>query len=426
MIVVRARWVVPVTDRPILNGWVAIDRGRIAAVGRPGGGLPLHGDAPLVDLGAFAILPALVNAHAHLELSWMAGLVPPARSFIGWVSAMLDRRVSGTPAPDVVRGAIVRAIEDMHRSGTGLVGDVSNTLASVAPLRESALAGVVFHEVLGFRGEAADGVLEEALRAQDREGTSGRFPVSLAPHAPYSVSPRLFQGIRHAGARTPFLPSAVHVAESPEEVELLGTGGGPWRPFLERLGAWDDGWVAPRCRPVEYLDRMRVLGPRLLAVHGVQCDDRELALLRERGSTLVTCPRSNVHVGVGAPPARRMYRAGVRIAIGTDSLASNADPNLFSELAALRRLAPDVPAGQLVASATIEGARALGFDGEAGALEPGRSAALIAVAVPARCADVEEELVQGIAPDRVRWVSEMLAESGADVRTERRPRSERP
>lgn len=413
MIVVRARWIVPVLDRPILNGWVAIDRGRIAAVGRPGGGLPLHGDAPLVDLGAFAILPALVNAHVHLELSWMAGLVPPAPSFLAWVGPMLERRFGGMPAEDEVRAAIVRAIEQMRRTGTGLIGDVSNSLAPVAPLRESALEGVVFHEVLGFRSESADTILDEALRAQEREGTSGRFPVCLAPHAPYSVSPRLFQGVRHASARTPFLPSTVHVAESPEEVELLATGGGPWRPFLERLDVWDQGWVPPRCRPVEYLDRMRVLSPRLLAVHGVQCDDGELATLRERGCTLVTCPRSNEYVGVGAPPVARMYRSGVRVAVGTDSLASNADLNLFSELARLRQLAPDVPAARLIASATIEGARALGFEAEAGAIEPGRSAALVAVALPADCVDVEEALVGGIGPDRVRWVSEMLAESGA-------------
>jgi len=412
VIVVRARWIVPVTDRPILNGWIALDHGRIAAVGRPGAGLPLHGDAPLVDLGAFAILPALVNAHTHLELSWMAGLVPPADSFIAWVSAMLGRRFGQMPSADVVREAIVRAIGEMRRSGTGFVGDISNSLATVAPLRESDLDGVVFHEVLGFRSDEADSVLEAAVRAQEREGTSGRFPVSLAPHAPYSVSPRLFQGVRHACARTPFLPSTVHVGESPEEVEFTRTGAGPWRPFLEQLGVWDDGWVAPGCRPVEYLDRMGVLGPRLLAVHGVQCDDRELAVLRDRGCTLVTCPRSNVHVGVGEPPVSRMYRSGVRIAVGTDSLASNSDLNLFSELAALRKLAPDVPADRLIASATLEGARALGFDDRAGAIEPGRSAALIAVALPAQCIDVEEELVQGVTPDRVRWVSEMLAEAG--------------
>ena len=411
MLVVRARWLLPIADRPLLNGWVAVDRGRVVAAGRAGAGLPLAGDAPLVDLGPFAVLPALVNAHAHLELSWLRGLVPPASRFTEWVPAMLQRRTHPPEAGEAA-GAIERAIDELQASGTGLVGDISNSLATVGPLRGSRLEGVVFHELLRLASDAADDVLEAALRAQAACGTSGRFPVSLAAHAPYSVSPRLFQGIRGAQSRTPFLPSSVHLAESEEECELLRTAGGPWRALLERLNAWDDTWVAPEGTPVEYLDRMGVLDSRLLAAHAVHCTDDDLRRLRRRGVTVVTCPRSNVFVGVGDPPVARFYASGVRVAVGTDSLASNVDLNLFAELARMRHLAPAVPPGALLDSATKAGAAALGLSDRYGTIEPGRAAALVAVALPKDVVDVEEYLVSGITPDRVRWVSDLVAECG--------------
>ncbi len=339
------RWILPIADGPLLNGWIALDRGRVAAVGRASASLPFRDDAPLVDLGEMAVMPALVNAHTHLELSWMAGRVPAARALHRLGARDARPPASATPPPDEIAASIDAAIAQARASGTGLVGDISNSLATVDPLRRSDLRGVVFHELLRLRARDADDVLEQGLLALERAGASERMSVSLAPHAPYSVSPQLFQGIRAALARMPFLPTSVHLGESPEEVELLATGQGPWRQLLEDLGAWDPAWQPPGCGPVEYLDRMKLLGPRTLAVHGVQFGVDELARLAATGATLVTCPRSNEYVGVGAPPVERFYRAGVRVAIGTDSLASVDDLNLFAELAALRALGPAVPAG---------------------------------------------------------------------------------
>jgi cytosine/adenosine deaminase-related metal-dependent hydrolase len=409
VLILRSRWILPIADAPLLNGWIALDRGRVAAVGRAGASLPFRDDAPLVDLGEMAVMPALVNAHTHLELSWMAGRVRRHERFTGWVREMLGLRRE-SPPPDTIAASIDAAIAQAKSFGTGLVGDISNSLATVDPLRRSDLRGVVFHELLRLRAADADDVLDQGLAALERAGSSERVPVTVAPHAPYSVSPQLFQGIRAVLARLPFLPTSVHLGESPEEVEFLATGTGPWRQLLEDLGAWDPAWQPPRCGPVEYLDRMKLLGPRTLAVHGVQFGDDDLARLAATGTTLVTCPRSNAYVGVGAPPVERFYRAGVRVAIGTDSLASVDDLNLFSELAALRALGPTVPAASLLASATVEGARALGFEAEFGTIEPGRRALLVAIDLPASVSDVEEYLVGGIAPAAVHWVDGLLGE----------------
>jgi cytosine/adenosine deaminase-related metal-dependent hydrolase len=199
--------------------------------------------------------------------------------------------------------------------------------------------------------------------------------------------------------------STVHLGESSEEVELLKRGSGGWKTLLEELGAWSPDWQAPGTSPVEYLEDLGFLDSRVLAVHGVQFSGEDLSRLRALNVTVVSCPRSNRHVGVGSPPIEAFYAMDVDVAFGTDSLASVDDLNVFAELAEARRLAPRVPAHALLASATVVGARALGFGDDYGTIEPGKRAALIAVRVPEGVTDVEEYLVSGITPDRITWVS---------------------
>ena len=176
--------------------------------------------------------------------------------------------------------------------------------------------------------------------------------------------------------------SSVHLGESPEEMEFIRHGTGPWRTLLEELRVWTDAWEAPGTSPVEYLERLGFLDRRVLAVHGVQLAGDDLDRLRSLDMTVVACPRSNRYVGVGAPPLEAFYAMNVNVAFGTDSLASVEDLNLFSELAEARRIAPRVQARSLLESATRHGARALGFEDEFGTLEEGKRAQLIAVRLP--------------------------------------------
>jgi cytosine/adenosine deaminase-related metal-dependent hydrolase len=196
------------------------------------------------------------------------------------------------------------------------------------------------------------------------------------------------------------------LSESAEEVEFIRSGSGPWRTLLEEIGSWDPRWVPPGGSPVDFLDDSGFLDSRVLAVHGVQMTGSDLQKLAARGTTLVTCPRSNGHTGAGAPPIADFYASGVHVAIGTDSLASAPDLNVFAELATMRALAPDVPAGSLLESATIEGARVLGFDADYGTIEPGKAARLLAVALPSSNIDVEEYLVGGIEPGQITWIGD--------------------
>ena len=402
MIRYHAAWVVPIDGRPIRDGWVTVDRGRIAALGHRAAH---EQGVNEIDLGSVAVVPGLVNAHTHLELSYLRDEVPPASAFVPWIRGLMAvrRRYPDERAPEIL-DAVDRAVAEAIACGTAVVGDISNTLVTFAALASSPLAAVVFYEIIRFNAPDPDEIVARARRSLDELAPTELVRTSLAAHAPYSVAPLVFRAIRRDTDRDPFAPCSVHLAESVEEMEFIETAGGPWRTLLDELGVWDPGFVAPAVSPVQYLDEAGFLDARMLAVHGVQMSLEDLARLAARGTTLVTCPRSNGHTGAGLPPIEDFYRSGVRVAIGTDSLASAPDLSVFAEVATLHALAPSVPAPALLDSATRQGARALGFDADFGTIEPGKRSRLLAVTLPPGTDDVEEYLVSGIQPDQIRWI----------------------
>jgi 5-methylthioadenosine/S-adenosylhomocysteine deaminase len=409
----RAAWVLPIAGPPIRDGWVAVDRGRIVGVG-PGQAPPStaepveHGGLTPLDQqltngvrpqGSWAILPGLVNAHTHLELSWMRGRVPRSESMGQWIRALLALRRGAPPPEEMQRQAAAAAVSEARTHGTMAFGDIGNTLVAAEVLAEAGMPAVLFHELIGFG--AGDG-RARAAEAATRVMQAVRPPVKpgLAPHAPYSVSPDLFRAVADEAAAHG-LGSSVHLAESREEVEFLMTGRGDLADTLKQLGAWNDAWSPPGLDPAEYLDRMGVLRPGLLVVHATQLSSRALARLAERGCVIVSCPRSNRWVGAGDPPLDAFYASGAPVAFGTDSLASAPDLDMFAELAAARALS-SVPAATLLESATRRGAEALGFGQDLGTIEPGKRAELLAVSIPAHVQDVEEYLLSGIPSSDIR------------------------
>jgi aminodeoxyfutalosine deaminase len=394
--------VLPISEPPIRDGWIAVDRGRVAAVGRRApSGVGEHD----VDLGRVAVMPGLVNAHTHLELSYLRDAVPPSSAFVTWIrGVMAARREHPDPTAPEILSAVDEALDESVACGTALLGDISNTLVTFGPLTRSALAAVVFYELIRFNAPEPEAFVDAARRQIDALASTERVRASLAAHAPYSVAPLVLRALRAAIDRDPFAPCSVHLSESQDEIEFIRSGTGAWRTLLEQVGAWDPAWVPPGVSPVQFLDDSGFLDSRVLAVHGVQMTEKDLGLIAARGATLVTCPRSNGHTGAGAPPITEFYTSGNRVAIGTDSLASAPDLNVFAELATMRALAPGVPASLLLDSATRQGARALGFDADYGTIEPGKRARLLAVQIPSAAIDVEEYLVSGIDPAQLRWL----------------------
>jgi cytosine/adenosine deaminase-related metal-dependent hydrolase len=409
----RAAWLLPISGPPLRDAWVDVMDGRVSAVGS---GEHVHAATPSPevgptfrsgdrDLGDVAILPGLVNAHMHLELSYLRDAVAPAPTFIEWIRQVVGlRRTQPEPRSRTILDGIERGIAEAHRTGTVLAGDISNTLVTVDALSGGPLSAVVFYELLRFTCPDPDAFVKEALTRIGELTPADGVRVGLAAHAPYSVSPALFSAIRRAADLNPLVPYSVHLSESREEVQFIDRGDGPWRTFLEEMGVWDPEWRPAGQSPAQYLTDHQFLSDRTVVVHGVQMSAADLRLLADAGATLVTCPRSNQRTGAGRPPIAAFYASGVRVAVGTDSLASTPDLNLFAELAAVRALAPSVSARAILDSATRQGALALGFGDDYGTIEIGKRAPLLAVSLPPGTDDVEEYLLSGVTAERITWI----------------------
>lgn len=378
-----ARWVVPVEGPPIEFGEVTVAGGKIVAVGRMAGP-PLE----LLRGPQYVILPGFVNAHTHLEFSDLeTPLGTPGMAFPAWIRLVVQRRreLAASQSPEKLALARVAAVErglaESLQSGTTLVGEIASRGWPREPLARSPLGGIVFQESLGLKSEAT-----EVQAAAAREHLDSRMPdrwhAGLSPHAPYTIHPELLTALV-ALARERQTPLAMHLAESPEELELLATQSGPFRELLEAFAAWEPSALRPGLRPFDYLQAL-AQGPLALVIHGNYLTTQELAFLADRRKrmTVVYCPRTHAYFGHAPYPLAEMLRRGVSVAIGTDSRASNPDLNMLAELRHIARHHSDVAPADILRVGTLAGAQALGQGHVTGSLVPGKRADFACIEAP--------------------------------------------
>ncbi|MGQ9574780.1 MAG: amidohydrolase family protein [Thermoguttaceae bacterium] len=370
----KARWAFPVCAPPIPEGAVTIEGGRIVAVGKPPSG------TPLIDLGSAALLPGLVNPHTHLEFSDLPRpLGCKGMNFVDWIREVRDRRGRGQADP---AAAIRRGLEESLRRGTTTLADIVQPGTPLAAFQSRQLQAVVFLELIAPRPERL-GQLLPALQGHLAPGAllPGMRP-GLSPHAPYSVHPEvLARAIELSAAWR--VPVAMHLAESADEMELLGSGRGRFREFLLSLESRPGTPLYPLLSPRGYLERLSE-AHRALVIHGNYLDDQDLGLLAShaRHMSLVYCPRTHEYFGHAPYPLEKALSAGVRVAVGTDSRASSPDLDMLAELRLVAKRHPSVPLPDVLKMGTLFAAEALGLDAEAGTLEPGKRADLAVVALP--------------------------------------------
>lgn len=358
----------------IRDGAVLVEGDRIVAVGPAADVARLDGSAAEHDFGPAVILPGLVNAHAHLELSDLTPGDPP-RDGADWLVGTI--RAAPLPGPEGDRRAaeaVERGIDQCLRSGVTTVGDITTRPALVRPLlARSPLGGVSYGEVRAMA--ARRNFLEPRLAAAvDPAGTGEDLRAGVSPHAPYSIE---IDGYRRCldAARRHNRPLTTHLAEFPDEAIFLSDHCGSLRTIWDFLQAWDDQVPPFPGGPIRFAQAIGLLEyPHSLLAHVNYCDDAELDLLACGQSSIVYCPRTHAHFGHPPHRWREMLARGVNVAVGTDSCASSPDLNLVDDLRLLRRLAPDVPPLTLWEMATVRAARALGMEDLAGSLVPGRRA----------------------------------------------------
>ncbi|WP_248360811.1 amidohydrolase family protein [Anaeromyxobacter oryzae] len=324
-------------DGAIADGAIALDGNTLLAVGPRAEVEARFGKAERLDA---VILPALVNAHLHLELSHMKGWVAGGEGLPAWIQlfvAARPRTREGEPEQ-----AMAMAAEDLVRAGVAAVGDITNTLASLRPLAEAGIAGTLFHEVFGFAPSRFEASLAAARAAR---AAAGAPPPGLriveSPHAIYSTGAAALEALLRGG------PGSLHLAEDPAERDFCATeGGGAFGRMYASLGAhFEELRVAGRSPVAAVAAHLR---PHHLAVHCVDLDDEDVALLAATGATVVLCPRSNSYIVGRLPRLEALLAAGVPLAVGTDSLASSPSLAPLAELALLWREHPAVPAARLL------------------------------------------------------------------------------
>jgi len=375
-----ARWIVPIDGPPLPHGTVTIEGERIVAV-EP------HGQRTAkLDFGNVAVLPGFVNAHTHLDLSGMRGKCPPTPDFTQWLRGVVRyrrSRVPDLPAWNVYDGA-TQAVQ----VGTTLLGDIVGVDASNGYRSPEWCRCVAFKELLGLPFERIQSTWEAGVRwvksPVDETGTLRR---GLSPHAPYSVHQLLFRQVaqrarqQQAGSREvnrPHLqlPVAIHLAETCAELELLERHTGPFVEFLTALGVWNpEGLVQSVGQLIELFADA---GPVLF----IHCNYLDPATPIPSNATIVYCPRTHATFGHPPHPFQEFQRRGVRVALGTDSLASNPDLDILAEARFVHRHYPDVPAADVLRMITLSGAEALGWSEETGSLTPGKSADLVVLPLP--------------------------------------------
>ena len=378
--VYAADHVLPVGAEPIRGGAVAVADGVIVAVGPRDRVLADHPGATVEDLGAAALMPALVNAHTHLEYAAYGGF-GDGLPFADWLADHIARRPRQAPG-DVEAQAALGALLCLQ-SGVGTIGDASYAGASLAAATEAGLRGTVHLE--GFGGPDADPAAVAAALAGRLDAlapaATGLVRLGVSPHSPYTAAPAVFAALV-ALARERGMTAMAHVAESAAELEAVADGTGPIADALAALTRIE----ATGRHPVDLLDAAGLLGPGLVLVHAVQLDAEQARRVGAAGAPVVHCPRSNALLGCGIAPVRALADAGAVLAIGTDSPASAGDFDLWAELRAAVQLAraregraDALTAAEALRMATLGGARALGLEGAVGALAPGLRADLVAV-----------------------------------------------
>jgi len=387
MRIYAASHLLPVSSPPIEGGALLVDKGSIVEVGKLSDLLSRY-SAPVTEFPGCAVIPGLVNAHSHLELthfpSWKLrkGIDYSPRTYVDWVIQVIKIRRGLTRHE--LEQSVLEGIRISLESGTTAVGEIVSDPWLLNFYRLSPLAGRLYLEAIGQDplrcGELLE-LLDETLAGFD--GT-GLLP-GISPHAPHTLSAGFF-GDLVALAERRRVPLAVHLAESRAEVDFLFDSGGGIAGKLYPFVGWESYLPPPRrTTPAVYLDSLGVLRPGTVAVHCVHITPAEAEIMKERCVAVVLCPRSNDRLDVGNAPVRLLRKSGIPLALGTDSLASNDSLSLLDEARfLLDRFPGEFTPAETLRLATLSGAEAIGLEQMVGSLETGKRADFLVMSLPGR------------------------------------------
>jgi|SRR2546426_1174075 len=375
MTIYEADWICPVSSPPIRHGSIAVDNGTIAS--RPAGERQ-----NVVTFRGCAIIPGFVNAHSHLELTILRGFLEDL-AFSEWIPKLTRAKYQDLGRDEMLASARLGCVE-MIRAGVTCLGEVMDLGTAWQAMREFGLQGVAYQEVFGPAENQADQALADLKKKIDayRPAQTDTFRVGVSPHAPFTVSAKLFRAVNRF-AEDESLRMTSHIAESEDEGLFVRWGAGA---FAERWTERGIPLLPAGCSPLAFIDGLGLLRPEMLLVHAIDLEDTDFEILRQRQPAFVHCPKSNAKFGHGVARMPEIRRTGIPIALGTDSVASNNVVDIFEEMRtaifqqrAQTRHIDALDAQSAFRMATLGGAECLGLSQFLGTLDPGKRADFVVV-----------------------------------------------
>lgn len=370
---VSADFVCPVSSPPLKDGVVVLDEtGKILDISDRN-----KFDVAELEIHKGTIVPGFVNTHCHLELSHMLGKCPTGLGLIPFISHVIRER--NAPA-EVIQEAIERAEREMIAGGIMAVGDISNTTDTFTQKQKGNLRYHTFVEYFDLFQEQNTGA--ECLRYDE---VYEALPVthsctkSKVPHAPYSVSPKLFEHLNNANTGQQLI--SIHNQETPPENELFQHKSGAFIAFYQRLG-FDLGAI-PKLGKSAIHYALEHLSPKNkhLFVHNTLTQKEEVEytheVLGKENVYWAICPNANLYIENKLPDFRNFLDAGAALTIGTDSLTSNWQLSILEEMKTILRYQSYLDFHTVLQWATLNGAKALGFDRDLGSIEKGKTPGLV-------------------------------------------------
>lgn len=388
MKIISARYVLPISAEPFENGAVAVENDKIAAVDTIEKLFEKFPEAKREHFSEAVIMPGFVNAHSHLEITAMRGFLDDVEEdFYSWLIKLTKTRSEKLDEEDIKISAMLGAVEGA-RGGVTCFGDIGRMgKAGFEALKITGLRGVLFQETeFSPDNKTAETDFEKIKEKflELKETETNLVKIGISPHAPYTVSRKLFEKIA-AYALAENIKITIHAAESAEEHELMINGTGFFAGIYKKFGF---EWHSPKLSSVEYLDEIGVLQAKPLLAHCVKVSDSDIELIKRSDSRIAHCPKSNAKFGHGIAPLEKFLDAKIKIGFGSDSVASNNVCDILEEARFAVLWARNLNdrkrflnAAEIIETATLGSAKSLGLENEIGTLEAGKQADLIVVSL---------------------------------------------
>ncbi len=388
MKILCADYVLPISAEVIENGAAAIDKTRIVAVGTRREIVEKYNEAQVENFGEAVIMPGLVNCHSHLEITAMRGFLDDVENdFYSWLMKLTTTRAEKLTDSDIKIAALAGALEGA-RAGVTCFGDIGRFgVAGFEALKTNGLRGLIYQETEFSPDDAT--AEDDFAKLKDKflslkETETALVKVGLSPHAPYTVSRRLFEKITEY-ALAENVKVSIHAAESNQERDFFSTGEGFFAALYQKLNL---DWKHPAKSPIRYLADIGVLQSKPLLAHCVKVSDDDIKLIAESHSRIAHCPKSNAKFGHGLAPLEKFLDAKISVGFGSDSVASNNVCDILEEARFAALSARNVldkkrflTEREIIETTTLGGAKALGLEREIGSLETGKQADLIVVSL---------------------------------------------